>query len=325
MITDERVLAGATAYLRGPGGPNLAGQPLPVTGTHAGILQDAAWELTGISLYLEADELASLFRWHDEPLFEIVVEKEMFPELFRDPYATRVHSVAGFDDLRRGQPKGMEVLDIDGVATLVSASGGPCGWMSTVYRLAAPIAVTGCAWDLALSRLAPKNALSYTLELAVWRSAAAGGQPDQVVAVAQNRTVQDPRAKPNLALERVHAYQLRLRAESRIDGALWERYGQGRGFDTLGQPILSAVYLAEPVQSPFSFFSLSELVDASAEWRMVGGEAAPKSLHAALVLPATLIEKESIALVLRSAAFRRLEAKLRGREYLRPPRSEREP
>lgn len=101
MIIDRMPLAGRAAYLGDGDSINLAAAA-DQSGRTDEILEGQSYEIAGLSLYLEGDDLLALYARDDKPLIQVAVIKEMFPGLFADPNAHRVHTVAGFEDLRRG-------------------------------------------------------------------------------------------------------------------------------------------------------------------------------------------------------------------------------
>ena len=128
MIIDRTQLAGHRAYFKGSNNRiNLAGQRSQSQPLGKGKQVD----ISGIEILIESEtDLGGLFKFDQgvdtPPLFSITVMKEMFPQVFADPFAHRVHNISGFEDFKRGELVNGKVMDVDGVPTIVSVGTDPC-------------------------------------------------------------------------------------------------------------------------------------------------------------------------------------------------------
>jgi len=335
MIIDQIQLAGDEAYLAAPGGLDLAAGPVPATGrlNIPGVVEQGGMrtlpegmrlEMAGLHLVVESDALAELLARQSDLLFTIDIRKEMFPALFRDPFGHRVHRVGGREDFRRGEPRGIEVMEVDGVATLVSVK-PQCDWSSAIYRFPRPITVVAAAWDLAASRLTDPDTFHYALGLDVWRPGQSlSSVPDSHdlapdLTPAEARVWEPAPGRPPIG--DVAAYRIRFKAEVAADAYLFERHPTMRG--SLGRPLLRAIHLLEPVPHAHAFYSLGELLTRASDKLVVEADGGPpRRLTATLPLPAVLEEGEGIELTLHDDRLTRFEARLDAMLSLRPPVAE---
>ena len=99
MIIDQIALSGLDAYLidreQDPLNVNLAQSGQIGHSIQPG--EGRVFELSSISLLCRSDRLYELMSRQATPLFTIDVSKEMFPGLYSDPYAHRVHNLAGME------------------------------------------------------------------------------------------------------------------------------------------------------------------------------------------------------------------------------------
>lgn len=287
MIIDRIALAGISAYFTKPdsSGGLITNLAAPDTGTGAvtypvvartvPIAEGSLLRASRITLLIEGENLSALFAHQPSPLLEIVVSKELFSGLYGDPYATRVHNIAGFEDLNGGTATNCRAIEVDGVATLVSHSPGACQWLSVPYELPVAVTVADVAWDLFTPRSAPRRGFSYSLELRTWTAGqSTANPPTDVVRLAVNRSPDTVRAAHVGPLTGdVAAYQLAFSAMVRDEGYLYERHTSALD-PSIGSPLLQGVHLLETVASPLHFSSLREIIDRSAsyEFFMASGD-----------------------------------------------------
>jgi hypothetical protein len=327
MIIDRVRLAGDLAYLTDQGAIDLAtsangrGQSLPV-GEGLGL------ELSGVHLLLRAKDMHKLYArtaGDGKPLLAFAVTKEMFPEFFADPYAHRVHSIAGFEDFQRGFLQNMRAMEVEGKATLVSLGWGGCAWLSPIYRLPMPVPVRSMVWELASARLAPDEGFGYLLRLQTWH---AGQDPttdtptETQIAPATGSGVARPselRHRTGLDLKDVIAYRVTFKADVQRDTDLLEtQIGPDDG-QPLGRPLLRAVHLLEPITSAFAFHSLHELEMRSSDFSFLEPVLPLQTLTAFVALPALLVHREALALEVRAGVWELAEARLDAEVRVRPP------
>ncbi|MEL6767390.1 MAG: hypothetical protein AAFP17_09435, partial [Pseudomonadota bacterium] len=279
------------------------------------------------ALLIEGEKLyARLGRFGDAPLISLTVIKEMFPDLYADPNAARVHSVAGFEDFQRGESAGLRAMEVEGVPTLVATGTGASRWSSPIYRTARPATLAHAAWDMALSRLTPADVVSYDLSLEVWTKAqSAGATPGTSVELtAPNTGPQAARLREKLRLPNgrpvrgVEAYRVHFRAAVFHDTRLEERQIGLPREESVGAPLLRAVNVLEEVETAYDFASLHELIAAAESYDFLDAPQ-PRLLTLRLPLRASLREGESVRLRVAPGIFKRLEARLEADIRLRPP------
>jgi hypothetical protein len=331
MIIDRIPLADRAAYLRDEEQINLAQSPAS-SGSSDRVLEGQSYELTAISLYIEGEDLYKFLpREQDKPLITVGVFKEMFPSLFADPHANRVHTIAGFEDFQRGALTGMRAMEVEGIPTLVAVGTDESRWVSAVYRLARPTPLAKASWDLAVSRLTPEAVLEFALSLEVWEEGqdVENEQGQFVVLAPQGSKPQDARRNETLMfengtpVEKAIAYRIYFRAIVTHDTQLEERQSGHLREESVGSPLLRALHLLEPVSSSLSFTSLHELTASAQDYDFLDAPRAGR-LRVSLGLPASLQVGEYVTLDVRKGVFKRLEARLEGEIRLRPPAVEKD-
>jgi hypothetical protein len=326
MIIDEIPLSGEAAYLRAPDGHINLGGSSPATGRYAVSADGLIVRVDGIDLHLVSPDLIQLFARQGTALFKVHVEKEMFPGLFADPYRHRVHAIAGFDDFKRGECVGLVAMEVDGTPTLVSLGTDAASWVSPVYPLAGQTAIEHAAWDFAGARTGYEEAFRYDLGLEIWRTSPITGPRDDEIRLAEGATPTQPRRATDLGITGVRAYRLVFTAKVDHDAAIHELHLSATTRPTLGRPLLRAVNLLEPVDSPHDIYSLHEMQIAGGDLSFIdAGREAPQALTATLGVTATLVANESIAIEVLSEKLERLEARLSAVLVERPPVTHREP
>jgi hypothetical protein len=345
MIIDRTQLAGLDAYLRDNAGKvNLAGQ----TARTAPLGRGKQLEISAIELLIESDsDLLDLFNLNLsrqsnppvlEPLFSITVMKEMFPALFANPFAHRVHTIAGFDDFKRGTLENGRVLDVDGIPTIVSVGTGICKWTSPLYPMPEAIRLDHASWELAASRKTPAENFEYELYLDAFdasqqllltvRLTAITIQPTSPSQLEQHSTNPTaPRKCENLDLKNASFYQLRFSAVVKRDASVYEKHTMLVG-ESIGTPLLRAINLLEPVESIYNIYSLQELLSRSSEYHLFEFQGQPlKKMLVTLDLTATLVHSDNenlqgdkyefIEITVRNDLFSNVEGKLVGEILLR--------
>ena len=287
MIIDRIQLTGKSVYFEdGSGGINIAGQTArtPALGTGKQL------EISAIELLIESDEdLADLFTYQDDPLISVTVMKEMFPALFNDPFRHRVHSIAGFDDFKRGKFENCKAMDVEGIPTLVSLGTETCIWTSQRYQMPESIKIDHAAWELAASRRTPKENFLYTITLNTFN---AGGGALGSLEIATSLDPSKPRIAEGLDLENIASYQVIFKAEVLRDAALYERQTTLIG-ESIGTPLLRAINLLEPVETIYDIHSLQELLSRSSDYHLFEFQGQPiNRMLATLDLSATMVHSE---------------------------------
>lgn len=324
MIIDRTRLAGDLAYLTDQGTHNLAQSPIQ-RGSTQPIVRGMGLDVSGVRLLLRGPDLRKLYARSEQdgrPLLSFTVTKELFPEFFADPYAHRVHSVAGFEDFQRGRFHNLRALEVEGRATLVAQDWGSCSWLSPIYSLPTPTALTAAAWELASARLTPDDGFAYLLRLQIWVSGEdPATDPGSEVAITPSGALARPsdlRHRRDLKLGDVIAYRVAFKAEVRRDTNFLEN--QFAGDDPQGgRPLLRAVHLLEPVPSPYIFACLHELEGRCSSFSFLEPSLPLTTLSAYLDLPALLVHREVIELAVRPGVWDVVEAHLDGEVRIRPP------
>lgn len=329
MIIDRARLAGHEAYLKDASGN------LNLSGTKARtppLARGKQLAISGIEIYIEAEEdLTPLLRRQSEPLIVVNVVKEMFPALFANPFAHRVHTLAGFDDFNRGRMQNCKAIDVNGVPTLVSHGTETCRWVSPRYPLGEALFLGGlrhtlvaAAWELALSRRTLEDSFAYSLEIKTFDESEA---PLQTIALAAALDPTRPRFIENLALQDAAFYEVSFLADVRRDASLQERHSTI--VESLGTPLLRAINLLEPVENMYRFHSLQELLSQSSEYHLFEHEMHALSgivsqplrrMTATLNISATLVQSdqddggsgryEQVEIAVPSGPFRHVEARM---------------
>lgn len=326
MIVDQIILAADDARFR-----SEAVDPFDLSmasGTIGPLADGVALEVTGVALLLERKGIESLLARpssRTKPLIEIAIVKEMFRGLFSDPYAHRVHTIAGFEDFRRGALTGLQPMEVDGIPTLVSIGDRPeskVSWLSGHYRLPEKTNFSALAWDVASSRQTPSDAFKYSISVQLWDDPRAMGNPDRVLRHMTERTPRDPMFLESSGAG--SAFRISFDAQVSMEAGLYERHGALPVSVSLGTPLLRSVHLLEPVSHAYTMMSLLELQVRSREFlihRGKGGEE-PSLLSAVVDLPCHLGRGEKISVRVGGDAFERVEAWLVATRQTRPPVSE---
>lgn len=334
MIIDRIKLAGPAAYFRARkgGGVNLAGQNArtPTLG------RGKQLEISAIELLIESDsDLLDLFNPSLDPpryLFSIRVMKEMFPALFANPFAYRVHTIAGFDDFKRGTLENGKVLDVDGIPTIVSVGTGLCKWTSPLYPMPEAINLELASWELAASRKTPEENFIYGLKLDAFNATQnllesfhlTNPDPAQPLLIGPT----GPRTFEKFSPGNISFYQMEFTADVKKDAALYEKHASITG-ESIGTPLLRAINLLEPVESIYNIYSLQELLGLSSNYHLFEAQGQPlKKMIVTLELSATLVHSDNenlqrdryefVEISVRGGNFSNFEARLVGDEVLRP-------
>jgi hypothetical protein len=322
MITDQIALAGMRAYLQtAAGSVDLATEASPTTGHSTPLGRGMLLDVNALSLNLRGEDLSALFTRATAPLVSINVRKEMFPGLIRDPYSHRVHRLAGSEDLRRGRGSNVEIMEVDGNATIVSTGDGDCNWTSAQYELPHAIRIDAIAWEFATSRRVSGHQFDYNLWVDVWaENADLNDDPSETILLADESTPADPRHiefSPALP-QRFVAYRIGFKARVFWDSYMRERYSGMNGVSR-GTPLLQSVNLLERVDARFTFHSLHELIMEATETRIQSdADGIVYQLIATLPVSALLTERESIALTLHDERISHCSARLDATALLRP-------
>lgn len=321
MMIDRITTAGVSAYVPNSvaaAGLNLAGGQGRIGPVGAG----KVLRISGIQLSIAASPLVSLLERQASPMVEILIEKELLTGLFDDPYARRIHTVGGYEDFRRGLAEQCAILEVDGVATLVSVGNATASWKSPIFGMPDPTNFVAAAWDLAVAKdLTPADAFAYSIDLAGWyASDAVSGPASASLPIADTRGPADDRHNRSIGFEQdVVAYQLIFRGDVRADSYLRERRVAGESSESIGLPLLRSVSLLEEVDSAFSFHSLAELLLRSSRVHTFDDDAGVAArVTAYLDIPVILTAGESL-LVRATDAVDSLYAQLDAEELLRPP------
>jgi hypothetical protein len=320
MMIDEVSVSGRGAYLRRDSGEIAlqGGQ----RGVSAPVQKGETVEINAVDLYLEVESALDLFARSDAPLLSFDLQKEVFPSLFLDPHAHRVHQVAGYEDFTRSEKTNMVVLEIDGVPTLVSpGNSAACSWRSARYPLRKPIRLASVAWTLAASRGTPPESLSYRLSLIHWPAGNADLLDAQSASIALTSGSHRPRDSRHLELpaeQEIGGFQLEFEAQVAFDSQLMERHGS-LGRQSAGTPLLQGVFLVENVEPLYAVHSLQELIGHSTSYQLLDPGAPLRRMTARVHLPAVLTEGESLAVEIHSHRIKLCEARLDATLRQRPP------
>lgn len=318
MMIDEITLGGELAYLRRAGAvPLAAGE----TGSSLAVRKGEVVEIRAVDVYLEVDDGLPMFTRRPAPLLRFTLSKELFPDLFLDPHSHRVHQIAGNEDFRRAEKTNMNLLEVEGIPTLVSPGHqSACGWESARYPLPGPMEFDALAWSLAVSRGTPKDAFDYDIELHYWRPGDEDLADAGMHAVALTNgphTPADARHKVLGTPLQIVGYQIALRAKVRYDAQLLERHGSLAGGQSLGTPLLQGVYLIEKTPPVYDIHSLQELVTHASSYQLLEPALPFRRMIARLHLPATLTEGESLSVEV-GADVKRCEARMDASVRMRP-------
>ncbi len=319
MITDRVPLAGKDAYLQKDGKVNLA---MTGFGTSPKIPTGKQLEVRSLSLYGEGEDLFDLLaRKQDDPWLQLTITKEMFPNLFADPFRNRVHTIGGADDLRRGDTDAMRTMEYQGIPTLVSLGAKECRWSSAAYRLPEPISICRVAWHLALSTRTAPDVFQYGLKLEVWSPSQ---DPDdvhgEVVPITPDEATPStaPRNVEVYLKKKVAAFRILFTATVKHDTTMQEFHVALGTTESIGCPLLQMVNILEPRSSQFDFASLNELLIQSSQYDLFD-KSKPVRFAASVPLGATVTEGEAVSLKVNAKRLKRLEARLDAEVLWRPP------
>lgn len=328
MIIDQVPIAGKAAYLlpesalSNPAQAEVNLAPMK-TGRSDHLDEGQVLAVEGIQLHLAADDLVPLLRRQERPMLSVTVHKEMFPGLFRNPFAHRVHFIGGHEDLNRGQMVAMRCMEVNGAATLVSTDGDMSYWTSAVYRLPVPVNLEAAAWDLAATKLTPADGFRYSLALECWTNTHAGESDVIKIVLIENGTPVDDRLhESNLLRSRargIRAYRLLLAASVSHDTFLRERHTATGSGSSIGQPLLRSVQLLERTVSSHEFHSLQELISAAGEYHLVEQPVGVhRNLRVRLGISAKLAKGEWLSVGIHSPDITYATARMDARMFLRP-------
>jgi hypothetical protein len=345
MIIDRSPIAGLRSYFQLPGtAPAFNFAPgAPIAARTPALGRGQQRDISGIHLLIESADLGPYFTMQGaldraaaastvlQPLFSIRTQKEMFPGFWDDPFLHRVHTIAGFDDFKRGVTDNCRAMEIDGVATLVSLGSGACQWTSQIYELPQACTFSAAAWELATSRLTPADSFKYSLKLRSWTT---GQDPTSVAPRETDLAPADykpdqPRAARRSDLVNLARFQVVFSAHVLNDSYMLERHTPVLG-QSIGRPLLRAVNLIEPIDGPFRIFTLHELADRCSEYQIFQSPGPEITrLKATVDLSATLVfserqqvtstDYEFVEVSVATRAFTSFEARLRGEDLLRLP------
>lgn len=318
MMIDEITLGGEPAYLRkGTSIALAAGQ----TGDSIPVGKGEVIDIRAIDLYLEVDDALPLFAFRDKPLLRFILKKELFPGLFLDPHAHRVHQIAGDEDFRRAERSNMNLLEVEGIPTLVSPGNAPgCIWVSARYPLPSVTSFDALAWNLAVTRGTPREAFDYSMDLIYWLQGDESLPPGAAHSLAltgSGHSPADPRHKSLSDPPRIVGYQVAFRANVHYDSQLIERHGAIAGRQSLGTPLLQAFYLIEKLAPLYDIHSLHELVAHASSYQILEPATPFRRMVARMHMPATLTEGESISLEV-GDGVKRCEARMDAAVRMRP-------
>jgi hypothetical protein len=294
--------------------------------------------VSGIQFYIEGSDLFPLFNLleadvsgklskRNQPLISISVNKEILPGLFADPFKSRIHTLGGFQDFKRGTFDNCDVYSIDNKPTIVSQGTEQCKWKSIKYELPEDITLDSAYWEIPSVKDTPASAFKYSINLYAYDSAGNAINGGAATVLANDLDPTQKRIKQNIKLTNVRFYELELTADVKHDSTLTERIVIEKA-DTIGRPLLEGVYLIEPVKSKFDFYSLQEFLAECSEYEMFQLQGLPfKKLLATLNLSSILVqspnentangEYEYITVEVHTNALNVLTAKLVSSEYLK--------
>ncbi|MBI1307439.1 MAG: hypothetical protein GC181_12630 [Bacteroidetes bacterium] len=300
MIIDIINKAGEKAYFKDTAGNINLAQSTPSVATTPQIGKGQQHNVSGIEFYFEGNDLSPLLNSLEDdgngnlirrnrPLFSVTVCKEILPGLFADPYKSRIHSLSGFQDFKRGTFENCDVFNLNNKPTLVSLGTDKCSWKSAIYALPEDVSLDKAYWEIPSAKNTPPTAFRYSLKLYAFDSnnnLLNGGAP---VVLANNLNPAQPRIKTNINLQKVRSYQFELTADVKHDSTLTERIITDKA-DTIGRPLLEGIYLVEPVQTKYDFYSLQEFISECSDYELFAHQGLPmKKITATLGLSAVLV------------------------------------
>jgi hypothetical protein len=348
MIIDRTQLAGPDSYFRHPTSGKidlgtLGGTVGPVTVRTRDLPDGKQLDVSGIQIFIQHHDLQNLMQFQVDaagnrrPILRIKVVKEMFPGLFADPYSHRVHNVAGFLDFNAGTLTNGRVLDVDGVATIVSTGKEECVWVSKEYDLPEPISVSAIAWELAGTKLVPRDSFHYFIKITSKDSSGFALSEINLGNSANRLAANATRAVEGLNNPGIKSFQITFGAKVFEDSYLMERHVPAF-HEKIGRPLLRAINLLEnllePVTSIYEIHSLNELQGLCSDFHLHETPGPQiKRLTATLDLAATVVSSrnknivnniydalsryEYIELAMLHDKFERFEARRVGAELTR--------
>jgi hypothetical protein len=317
MIIDSMDLSPRTGRLFSPASRiDLAAEKL---GTFGPVPEGVVYEISGLHVYFEMAEIEALLATGDGQLFQLQTRKEIVPGLALDPYAHRMHTIAGREDFSAGSLENGRVEAVDGRDALCAFDGKELDWESAVYTLRQSTDFSAAYWDLLPSRHA--DGFRYMLAIDVWTGGAnpatSTGHP--VVLAPEWTTPGQARANDTAAWPAgITSYRLRFRAQSSGQGRLSASSRLGHR-DGISRALLRSVTLAETVDHSFTFHSLLELAAASVDGGFQPPHGPARGYSAGIAYAATLEEGDGLSVKLGSAFSPDLfQAHLVGVEHQRP-------
>ncbi len=345
MISDQITLGSSSAYLlKSDGTSNLVGSS-PGTARTPRLKPNQIWDIEGLELLIEGDDLTPLLHLPDvldNPLMEIKIQKEVFPALFTNPFNSRIHNVAGFDDFERGESTNCFVTEVNKIPTLVSRNSERCAWQSVIYKLPTAVNFYAASWELATSRLVHEDQFEYSIKLFIWHDHNTDRAADETIELANKTDADDARNyrfSPNEQPIDCHAFQLVFSATVKVDSTFYQSHrmeftaeqAATMSGGTIGIPLLRSIRLLEQVESDQRLYSLNEMIQQAGFYQMFDSQGANfKRLLLTLDLSAVLVGREDDAdsgsadyeyleLAVSSDQFSRVQAKLQVNERLRIP------
>lgn len=301
MIIDIINSAGENAYLKDAAGNLNLAEAIPSTSSTRVIGKGKQVNVSGIQFYFEGADLFPLLSFLEDdgagnlvkrnrPLISITVFKEILPGLFADPYKSRIHSLGGFQDFKRGTFDKCDVYRINNKPTIVSLGTEQCKWKSIKYELPEDISLDSAYWEIPSAKDTPATAFRYTINLFTYDGSGAPMNAGAPTVLANNLDPTQKRIKKNINLKNVRFYELEVIADVKHDSTLTERIVTEKA-DTIGRPLLEGIYLLEPVQTKFDFYSLQEFLSECSEYEMFQLQGLPfKKLMATLNLSSVLVQ-----------------------------------
>lgn len=329
MIIDIINQTGEQAYFKDAAGNLNLAQTIPSISLTPSLGKGKQVNVSGIQFYMEGNDLLPLFSLLEadatgnlikraDPLITISVMKEVLPGLFVDPYKSRVHTLGGFNDFKRGTFNKCDVFRVNNKPTLVSIGSEKCTWKSIKYELPEDINIDSAYWEIPSSKETPATAFTYSINLYCYDSAG-NLITGAAIPLAAGLDPQKPRIK-NRNVKNVRHYEFEFTADVKHDSTLTERIVTEKE-DTIGRPLLEGIYLVELVQTKFDFYSLQEFIAECSDYNLFEGQNLPiKKMMATLDLSTVLVQSpnedltasanEFIKIEIKSAAFKVVTAKL---------------
>lgn len=266
MITDRIQLAGLDAYFRDPATEKVNLGLITPTIRTAPVNKGKQIEISGIQLLIEHQNLLALLSYPSDdqdipieaPLFKISVVKEMFPNLFADPFSHRVHNIAGYIDFKEGTLANGRVMEIDGIPTIVSIGKDDCIWVSKEYKMPDPISIDAIAWELATSKLTHPDSFFYCIKISPKDILGNILPPIEIGNTDMMLKADAKRAIDSLDNTGIKSFQITFTAKVLEDSNIKERHLPNIN-EKVGRPLLRAINILEPIKSIYEINSLSEV------------------------------------------------------------------